>query len=266
MTRLAKTFESLKSQNKKALIPYITAGDPLADGTVAIMHSLVKAGASILELGVPFSDPAAEGPVIQAAHERALANGVTLKKVLADVATFRQQDQDTPIVLMGYLNPIEHMGYAAFAKAAAQAGVDGCIIVDLPYEESRDLCDELRTNAIDLIFLIAPTSSDERIKHMCEAASGFLYYVSFKGVTGAGRLDVSAAKQRVEHLRELSGLPIAVGFGIRDPASAAAVAQFADAVVVGSALIAKLAELSNPTTEQCNQTAMAFITSLSAVI
>ncbi|MDH5485727.1 MAG: tryptophan synthase subunit alpha [Gammaproteobacteria bacterium] len=242
MSRLKQAFANLKSQQKKALIPFITAGDPQPSVTVNLMHDMVKAGASILELGVPFSDPMAEGPVIQAACERALLHNVSLTDVLAMVSEFRQQDNETPVVLMGYLNPVEVMGYRVFAEAAKAAGADGVILVDLPPEEGEDLVVELKANEIDMIFLLAPTSTDERIKLICDMASGFVYYVSLKGVTGAANLDVDSVVDKVQQIRRHTDIPVGVGFGIRDAETAKQVAGAADAVVVGSAIVKHVAE------------------------
>jgi tryptophan synthase alpha chain len=240
VSRISGCFQQLRTQGRKALIPYLTAGDPHPRLTVALMQALVTAGADIIELGVPFSDPMADGPVIQRAHERALAHGTSLHTVLAQVAEFRQQDNRTPVVLMGYLNPIETWGYAEFAQAAAASGVDGCLIVDLPPEEAHPLVDVLRSHALDLIFLIAPTTTEARAKRIIAQGSGFLYYVSLKGVTGAGHLDSASIRDRLAQLRPLTSLPLGVGFGIRDGATARAVAEWADAVVVGSALIQQI--------------------------
>jgi tryptophan synthase alpha chain len=244
MSRIAGRFTALAKAGRKALIPYVTAGDPNPDVTVPLMHALVAAGADLIELGVPFSDPMADGPVIQAACERALTHHVSLRKVLAMVKGFRTQDQDTPVILMGYLNPVEVMGYAAFAQAAKDAGVDGLLTVDLPPEEAGDLLDELKKVAIDPIFLLSPNTSDERVRKIAAVASGFLYYVSFKGVTGANRLDVGAVASKVKTIRALTNIPVGVGFGIRDAQSAADVSAVADAVVVGSALVNRIAELA----------------------
>ncbi|MEJ2644163.1 MAG: tryptophan synthase subunit alpha [Gammaproteobacteria bacterium] len=243
MSRIAARFAGVASAGRKALIPYVTAGDPEPGVTVPLMHALVEAGADLLEIGVPFSDPMADGPVIQAACERALAHHVRLRDVLDMVREFRQQDSDTPVVLMGYLNPVEVMGYETFARAAADAGVDGLLTVDLPPEEAEALVTALRSVAIDPIFLLAPTSHEDRIRRVSAAASGFLYYVSLKGVTGSARLDVSAVADRLDLIRRCTDLPIGVGFGVSDPDSAAAVARVADAVVVGSALVRRIADL-----------------------
>jgi len=242
MSRLQTRFAQLKADNKKALIPFVTAGDPNPGVTVGLMHDMVKAGASILELGIPFSDPMAEGPVIQAACERALEHNVSLEDVLGMVSKFRQNDADTPVVLMGYANPVEVMGYSHFAKAASTAGVDGLIIVDLPPEEGEDLVSELRAHDIDMIFLLAPTSTDERIEKICKLASGFVYYVSLKGVTGAANLDVQSVAGKVAQIRSHTGIPVGVGFGISDAGKAASVSAVADAVVVGSAIVKRIAE------------------------
>jgi len=240
VSRLAQRFATLRRAGRRALVPYVTAGDPEPAATVGLMHDMVAAGADILELGVPFSDPMADGPVIQRASERALAHGVSLRGVLSMVRDFRHDDPDTPVVLMGYLNPVEIMGYEAFARAAAEAGVDGVLTVDLPPEEAGPLLAALDGCGIDPIFLLAPTTSDERTRQVAAVARGFVYYVSLKGVTGAGHLDVDAVRERVEHLRTLVDLPVGVGFGIRDAASAAAVGAFADAVVVGSAVVSRI--------------------------
>lgn len=240
MSRLKSCFETLKQNNKKALIPFVTAGDPRPGITVPLMHAMVEAGASILELGIPFSDPMAEGPVIQAACERALEHHVTLDDVLEMVGEFRIRDKDTPVVLMGYLNPVEVMGYTAFAERAAKAGVDGIILVDLPPEEGEDLVNALKAHDLDMIFLLSPTSTDDRIGHITAMASGFVYYVSLKGVTGAAHLDVSSVEQKLEQIRHHTGLPVGVGFGIRDADTAKQIAAVADAVVVGSAVVKRV--------------------------
>jgi len=245
MSRIARCFQDLRNRERTALIPYITAGDPRPTVTVPLMHALVEAGADILEIGVPFSDPMADGPTIQAACERALAHHVGLRNVLDMVRSFRENNAVTPVVLMGYLNPIEVMGYDAFAAAAAEAGVDGVLTVDLPPEEGHDLVVELKSRGVDPIFLAAPTSSDERIRQMSASGGGFLYYVSFKGVTGANRLDVQAVKDKLVQIRACTELPVGVGFGIRDAETAAQIAAFSDAVVVGSALVNRIAQLAD---------------------
>lgn len=242
MSRIKTRFETLRAQGRKALIPYVTAGDPNPEVTVPLMHALVAAGADIIELGVPFSDPMADGPVIQAACERALAHHVSLRRVLEMVRAFRSQDRDTPVVLMGYLNPVEAMSYEAFAAAAAEAGVDGVLTVDLPPEEADVPLAAFRAHGLDPIFLLAPTSSAERIQKVCAAASGFVYYVSLKGVTGSAALDTDAVAAKVAEIRRITDLPVGVGFGIRDADSAARVAAVADAVVVGSAVVTRVAE------------------------
>ncbi|WP_068858737.1 tryptophan synthase subunit alpha [Perlucidibaca aquatica] len=247
MSRLAHRFAALKAAGRKALIPYITAGDPEPGVTVAALHALVKAGADVLELGVPFSDPMADGPTITFGHERALKHGVSLRQVLAMVSEFRQQDDHTPVVLMGYLNPVEIMGVAAFADAAKAAGVDGVLTVDLPPEEAEDLDLELKRVGLDPIYLLAPTTSLARAKLITDAASGYVYYVSLKGVTGAATLDTDAVAARIAELRSITQLPIGVGFGIKDATTAAAVARHADGVVVGSVLVQRLGELAHDT-------------------
>ena len=240
MSRISGCLEKLKSEDRKALIPYFMAGDPDPGLTVPLMHAVVKAGADIIELGVPFSDPMADGPVIQRAAERALEHHTSLHDVLAMVEDFRKENSETPIVIMGYLNPVEVMGYEVFAKAAAKAGVDGALTVDLPPEEADELVAALKSQQLDPIFLLAPTSDETRIKLICGAASGYVYYVAVKGVTGAGNLDVQAVSDKLEQIRQHSTLPVGVGFGIKDAASAAAVGNVADAVVVGSALVQKV--------------------------
>ncbi len=241
MSRIADRFQLLASQGRKALIPYFVAGDPSMETTVPLMHRLVAAGADILELGIAFSDPMAEGPVIQLGHERALANGVSLQGTLDFVRQFREQDQDTPVLLMGYANPVEHMGYGNFADAASQAGVDGLLTVDIPPEEVAEVNLELHRVGMDNIFLIAPNTPDERIDRITAQASGFIYCVSLKGVTGAGHLDTAEVAERVRLIRAHTDLPLAVGFGIKDAKTAAAVAAVADGVVVGSALVDAMA-------------------------
>ncbi|MES1944274.1 tryptophan synthase subunit alpha [Salinisphaera sp. PC39] len=244
MSLLAQRFEALRADGRKALIPYITAGDPEPGATVGLLHALVAAGADVLEVGVPFSDPMADGPVIQGACERALAHGTSLRDVLAMVAEFRERDAETPVVLMGYLNPVEAMGLARFAAAAAEAGVDGVLVVDLTAEEAPEVTPVLAEAGLDAVRLIAPTTSEARLATICDQAAGFLYYVSLKGVTGAASLDVGALDARLEAVRRHTTLPVAVGFGVRTPEIAAAVARVADAVVVGSALVARIAELA----------------------
>jgi len=261
MSRISKYLESLHGQGRKALIPFITAGDPHPSVTVPTMHALVEAGADIIELGVPFSDPMADGPVIQHASERALVHHVGMHNVLDMVSEFRKTNADTPVVLMGYLNPIEVMGYEAFAKAAAEAGVDGVLTVDMPPEEAEGLTAALRANALDPIFLLAPTTSEARIGRICEIASGFVYYVSVKGITGAGNLNTDEVAERVQTIRSKTDLPVGVGFGIKDGDSAARVAAVADAVVVGSALVSRIEALQNDI-DKIPQQAGAFIAEL----
>ncbi|MEM9256250.1 MAG: tryptophan synthase subunit alpha [Pseudomonadota bacterium] len=242
MSRIEGRFRALASSGRKALVPYVVAGDPSPDLTVELMHTLVKSGADILELGVPFSDPMSEGPVIQLGHERALAHGVSLRDAMEMVRSFRVDDRDTPVLLMGYANPVERMGYDAFANEASAAGVDALLTVDIPPEEVDRLNHELRRVGMDNIFLIAPTTPTDRIEKIAEQASGFLYYVSLKGVTGAGHLDTEEVARRLAMIREHSDLPLAVGFGIKDADSARALAGVADGVVVGSALVARVAD------------------------
>ncbi|MCQ8104631.1 tryptophan synthase subunit alpha [Methylomonas sp. SURF-2] len=247
MSRLANKFAELKASGRKALIPFITAGDPYPEFTVPLLHQMVAAGADLIELGVPFSDPMADGPVIQRASERALAHKVGLRKVLSMVMEFRKTDQTTPLVLMGYLNPIEMMGYEDFANAAQRADVDGVLTVDLPPEEAESCVALLRERGIDQIFLLAPNSDAERIRKMDAVGSGYLYYVSLKGVTGAGHLDTGDVKEKLALIRANTALPVGVGFGVKDAETAKTVADLADGVVVGSALISKVeASLDDP--------------------
>lgn len=247
MSRLQARFDALRAAGRKALIPFLTAGDPSLEATVPAMHALVAAGADVIELGVPFSDPMADGPVIQRSSERAIARGAGLSWVLDAVRAFRAEDADTPVVLMGYLNPIEIRGHAAFATQARDAGVDGILLVDLPPEEAADLRAACQGAGIDLVLLASPTTTDERLALLCAQAQGCLYYVSFAGVTGASeRLDADAANRRLRDVRAASRVPVVAGFGIRDAGSAAAMAAHADGVVVGSALVAALAEADDP--------------------
>ncbi len=242
MNRIDRRFETLRAAGRRALVPYLTAGDPDPALTVPLLHAVVEAGADLIELGVPFSDPMADGPVIQAACERALGRGMSLRRTLELVARFREDDAATPVVLMGYLNPIEAMGCEAFAAAAAEAGVDGVLTVDMPPEEGEALGAALRARGLHPVYLLAPTTPSDRIRRICDAAGGFVYYVSLKGVTGSDALDTEAVARRVAAIRRQTTLPIGVGFGIRDGASAARVACFADAVIVGSALVRRVAE------------------------
>ncbi len=237
MSRIHATFERLRQQGKTGLIPYVTAGDPNRETVVELMHCLVKSGADVIELGVPFSDPMADGPVIQRASERALAKHVTLKDCLQWVTEFRRSDAQTPIVLMGYANPVERFGADAFVQAAKQAGVDGTIIVDYPPEESESYSEALRAAGLDPVFLLAPTSTESRMQDVARLGSGYLYYVSLRGVTGAGHLDIQSVVDRLGVIRRYTDMPVGVGFGISDARSAVAVAASADAVVIGSALI-----------------------------
>jgi tryptophan synthase alpha chain len=246
MSRIQSCLDSLKSQGKKALIPYVTAGFPYRDITPDLMHAMVAAGANIIELGVPFSDPSADGPVIQRAGDRALALGVGMSDVLAMVKTFRSKDSATPVVLMGYANPVERYdlkyGADAFIRDAAVAGVDGVLIVDYPPEECREFAAKLKAASMDLIFLLAPTSTEKRMQLVGQLASGYVYYVSLKGVTGSGALDTAAVAQAVPRIKQHVRVPVGVGFGIRDAASAKAVAAVSDAVVIGSKLIQLIEE------------------------
>jgi tryptophan synthase alpha chain len=241
MSRIAQRMAALKAAGRTALIPYVTAGDPYADATPEVMHALAAGGADVIELGVPFSDPMADGPVIQKASERALARGITLARVLDMVRRFRQDDRTTPVVLMGYANPIERYdqgaGAGAFVRDAQAAGVDGVLVVDYPPEECESFAAELKAVGLDLIFLLAPTSTESRMAQVGRIASGYVYYVSLKGVTGAGHLDTDAVAAMLPRIRAHVPLPLGVGFGIRDAATAQAVARVADAVVIGSRLV-----------------------------
>jgi tryptophan synthase alpha chain len=244
MSRLSERFALLRKSNRRALIPYIAAGDPQPWVTVPLMHAFVKEGADIIEIGVPFSDPMADGPVIQRAAERALKHGISMSHVFNMVREFRKQDAATPVVLMGYLNPIEAMGYERFAQEASVAGVDAALTVDLPPEESTDLTEALKKHGLDAIFLLAPTSSRERIARIAAAASGFIYYVSLRGVTGAAHLDVGEVGDKLKEIKRQTRLPVGVGFGINTPEMAAQMAQLADAVVVGSAIVKRMEALA----------------------
>ena len=246
MSRIETTFEQLKAQGRKALIPYVTAGFPFADITPALMHGMVDAGADVIELGVPFSDPMADGPVIQKAGEKALGLGVGMVQVLDHVREFRKRNTTTPVVLMGYANPVERYdqvhGAGAFVRDSAEAGVDGVLIVDYPPEECEAFAANLRAHGMDLIFLLAPTSTDERMAQVARVASGYVYYVSLKGVTGSGALDTSAVEQMLPRIRQHVSIPVGVGFGIRDAATAQAIGKVADAVVIGSRIIQLIEE------------------------
>ncbi|MDO9437388.1 tryptophan synthase subunit alpha [Hydrogenophaga sp.] len=241
MSRIEKTFAQLKAENRKALIPYVTAGFPFADITPDLMHGMAEAGADVIELGVPFSDPSADGPVIQKAGDRALALGIGMVQVLAMVRSFRERNTTTPVVLMGYANPVERYdqkhGAGAFVRDASESGVDGVLVVDYPPEECEDFAAQLRQHGMDLIFLLAPTSTDERMAQVARVASGYVYYVSLKGVTGAGTLDVGQVEAMLPRIRAHVKVPVGVGFGIRDPETARAIGQTADAVVIGSKII-----------------------------
>lgn len=241
MSRIATTLQALAAKGRRALIPYVTAGDPYPDATVDVMLALAAGGADVIELGVPFSDPMADGPVIQQASERALAKGIGLTQVLGFVRDFRRTNATTPIVLMGYANPVERYdqrhGAGSFIRAAAEAGVDGLLVVDYPPEECEDFAAQLKAAGLDLIFLLAPTSTEQRMRDVGRIASGYVYYVSLKGVTGAGHLDTAAVAEAVPRIRQHVKVPVGVGFGIRDAQSAQAVARVADAVVIGSRLV-----------------------------
>ena len=272
MNRLTERFRSLRAAKRAALVPYVTAADPRPQDTTALMHALVDAGADVVELGVPFSDPMADGPVIQAACERALKHDVGLAGVLDMAAEFRRDDAETPVVLMGYANPIEAMTPTRFAARAAEVGVDGVIVVDMPPEEARaeGMLDALEDAGVAPIFLLAPTTSEERVQHICAVARGFVYYVSLKGVTGAGHFDAAEVAARLALVRRHTSLPIAVGFGIKDAASAAAVAEVADAVVVGSALVDVIARYSDDHgdagSEACRAAVVSFLRPLRAAL
>lgn len=265
MSRISPTLAALAQSGRKALIPYITAGDPSPESTVALLHALVQAGADVIELGIPFSDPMADGPVIQRASERALARGVSLRDCLRWVDEFRQTNRTTPIVLMGYANPIERMGTAPFVEAAVRAGVDGVLVVDYPPEECEGFSQALRAAEIDPIFLLAPTSSTQRMDQVARLGGGYLYYVSLKGVTGAASLDVASVAERVALVRRHASLPVGVGFGISDAASAVAVAEHADAVVIGSAII-KLMEGQAPPAEHQLEAARGFLAGIRSAL
>lgn len=244
MSRIAATFETLKQNNKKALIPFITAGDPEPAMTVLLMHELVSVGADIIELGVPFSDPMADGPTIQRSYERALKHNVSLENVLEMVAEFRKKDTGTPVILMGYANPVESIGYQKFSARAKECGVDGVLVVDYPPEECEEWLESLQLNRIDAIFLLSPTTPETRIKQVAKRAQGFVYYVSLKGVTGAGHFDLSEVASKLASLRSYISIPIGVGFGIHDSVTARAVSELSDAVVVGSRIIKEIEKSS----------------------
>ena len=237
MSRIAATFAALQAKGRKALIPYVTAGDPFADATPEIMLAMARAGADVIELGVPFSDPMADGPVIQKAGERALARGIGMPQVLDFVRVFRRSNDTTPVVLMGYANPVERYGVDRFVADASAAGVDGVLVVDYPPEECEEFAAKLQASGLDLIFLLAPTSTEARMRHVGRIARGYVYYVSLKGVTGAGHIDIAAVDAMLPRIKAHVKLPVGVGFGIRDAATARAVAQVSDAVVIGTAII-----------------------------
>lgn len=249
MNRITARLAEAKQQGRKALVTYIVNGDPVPDATLTTMHAMVDAGVDIIELGVPFSDPMAEGPVIALGHERALANKTSLKSTMAVVKAFRETNNETPVVLMGYANPVERMGYESFAAQASEAGVDGLLTVDLPPEEAADLNAELKKVNIENIFLLAPTTNRERAQSIVDLASGFLYYVSLKGVTGAGHLDLASVEEKLTELRQLTELPICVGFGIKDAATAKAIGQYADGAVVGSLLVERMGAMADQSPE-----------------
>jgi tryptophan synthase alpha chain len=263
MSRIKTCLDALHAAGRKALIPYVTSGDPFADATPEIMHALAAGGADVIELGVPFSDPMADGPVIQQAGERALARGITLARVLAMVRLFRQDDQATPVVLMGYANPVERYGVDRFVADAATAGVDGVLVVDYPPEECEDFAAALKGAGLDPIFLLAPTSTEARMAMVGRIASGYVYYVSLKGVTGAGHLDTEAVAAMLPRIRAHVPLPLGVGFGIRDAATAQAVARVADAVVIGSRLVQIL---QNEPRERVAEAARAFMAEIRAAL
>lgn len=263
MSRIAPTFAALKEQNKTGLVTFITAGDPAPELTVPLMHALVAGGANVLELGVPFSDPMAEGPVIQRACERALKFNISTRDVFNYVREFRKTDQSTPVVLMGYANPIERMGQQAWIAEALNAGADGAIVVDYPPEECEEFAGAMRAADLDLIFLLAPTSTTERIAQVGRIGSGFSYYVSLKGVTGAGHIDTLDVARRLSAIREHVNLPVGVGFGIRDAATAKAVAEVADAVVIGSRIIQ---ELENTPKEHAVEAVRTFVSGIRSAL
>ena len=264
MSRIAALFSRLAQEGRKALVPFITAGDPSAEATVPVMHALVAAGADLIELGVPFSDPMADGPVIQRSSERALTRGIASTDVFRFVREFRQNDSRTPVVLMGYLNPVEMRGADNYAAAAKDAGVDGLLLVDLPPEEAGPMRASFNAHALELISLAAPTTSPERLQRLADSSQGYLYYVSFAGVTGASLTDLSGVAARASALRAMSRVPVLIGFGVKDATSAAAIASMADGVVVGSALVEALATASSPT--EAAERATAFLRPLRAAI
>ena len=263
MSRIQACMAALAAQNKKGLIPFITAGDPDPELTLPLMRALVEGGADIIELGVPFSDPMADGPVIQRASERALLKGVGLRDVLDMVKQFRSTNQTTPVVLMGYANPIERMGQEQFIQAASQAGVDGVLVVDYPPEECEYFAENMHKNGMDTIFLLAPTSTDERIAQVGKIATGYVYYVSLKGVTGSGALDLDAVAAMIPRIKKHVNVPVGVGFGIRDGATAKAISSVSDAVVIGSRIIQ---ELENTPREQAVAAVQSFVTGIRSAL
>ena len=256
MSRISATFESLRNQGRKALIPFITAGDPDPGLAVPMMHALARAGADVIELGVPFSDPMADGPVIQRSSERALKHGVSLRDVIGFLAEFRKTDRGTPVVLFGYANPVESLGVERFADAAKAADADGVLVVDYPPEEAQQLVKTLDARSLDTIFLLAPTTTDERLGRIAKLGRGYLYYVSLRGVTGASNIDLADVAARVRRVHEFTRLPVGVGFGIRDAATAKAIAALSDAVVIGSALIQ---EIENAPRDKVTERVAAFL-------
>ena len=266
MGRIDSAFGRLQAAKRSALIPFVTAGDPSPDSAVDVMHALVAGGADVIELGVPFSDPMADGPVIQRSSERALKNGVTLRHVLDYVTEFRRKDDATPIVLMGYANPIERMGHAAFVSQAKSAGVDGVLIVDYPPEEAGEWLKALEGSGIAPIFLLSPTTTDARIEHVARVAKGYLYYVSLKGVTGAANIDTSDVEAAIRRIRKHTKVPVGVGFGIRDGATAKRVARFADAVVIGSRIVQELADAPARAPERAQAVMAEFRSALDAKV
>ena len=264
MSRIAGVFEKLRAARRPALIPFVTAGDPDNRSAVSIMHALVKAGADVIELGVPFSDPMADGPVIQQSSERALKGGTSLRDVLAIVADFRKADSATPIVLMGYANPIERFGFASFVRGASQAGVDGVLIVDYPPEESGPWLEALKDSAIDPIFLLSPTSTDKRIEQVARVAKGYIYYVSLKGVTGASNIDTKDVEAMIARIRRHTSIPVGVGFGIRDGATARRIGQVADAVVIGSRIVQEIANAPASAAERAGKIVAEFRSAMDA--
>jgi tryptophan synthase alpha chain len=253
MSRIEACFKALKAQGRQALIPYVTAGDPNPQVTVGLMHQMVTAGADIIEIGIPFSDPMADGPIIQLACERALTHNTSLTMILDMVKEFRESNTSTPVVLMGYLNTVEKMGYDVFVPAAKAVGVDGVLLVDLPPEESIEFAQNLRAQGLDAIFLITPTTTEERIQRICAVGSGYIYYVSLKGVTGAAAIDTVEVEQKLDAVKKYTDLPLGVGFGIKDSASAARVSKIADGVVVGSVLVNALGENADNPQKGCDE-------------